>query len=351
MSAWNLLEFEPVEAPARERDVDTWGDVAVDVYVAMRDEARNARGFLDSVLAVAGVERVVVADDASTDATASIVAQVALHDARVRLVEVPAAARPVPSPKARALSYAIEFAPPVAPLLFFTDADLRFSPHALRAGERFRRARNAQMVSFWPRVHSPSLWSECFAPLVTLVLLQWLPMRGLRGSDPRFAAATGQAMLVETRRYMSGGGHASIASPVEDVALARALKRAGARLALGSGATIATVRGYGGLEANARGYGRSLYFGAGSTGALVAAAWLCAAFVAPCYFAARGSAAGYVGVAASLFSRTVLACIMRESPRSIALAPLGGALGAYAAIRAILDGTGGRIAWRGRRLR
>jgi cellulose synthase/poly-beta-1,6-N-acetylglucosamine synthase-like glycosyltransferase len=62
----------------------------VSVLIPARNEAANIAGCLDAALASIGCEvEVVVMDDGSTDATASIVQAYAARDPRVRLVQAP----------------------------------------------------------------------------------------------------------------------------------------------------------------------------------------------------------------------------------------------------------------------
>ncbi|MHB8212954.1 MAG: glycosyltransferase family 2 protein [Vulcanimicrobiaceae bacterium] len=324
---------------------------SVDLYVAMRDEESNAAEFLRATLAVPGIARLIVAQDGSQDATPAILATVCDTVEKMHVVTVPVPSCVHPSPKARALGQAIAAVPPIAEWLLFVDADVRLEAGAVGALIAFARKRRVGAVSAWPRVATPTLWSLLLSPTVTLFLTQVLPMRIARGTDPRFAAGNGQMFLISRQAYLRSGGHAALVHPVEDLDLARALKRCGTRIALASAAGIGSVRGYGSLTANLWGYGRSLVFGVGPVGCIAVALWQGAAFVAPFVFAAMGMTAGLVGVSAVLAARAVLAVRMRQSSWGIVLAPLTGLLAAAAALIAIVDRKRGRIRWRGRALR
>lgn len=316
----NLAEFPRLEPRT--------GDERVDVYVAMRDEAGNARAFLDMALALENVERVVVADDDSGDATGRIVNRYAARDARVRYHRTSGGKR-------SALASAVRAFAPQQRWVLFLDADVRLEPRAVDAIVAYARARNAAAASAWLRVEPASIWSHLFAPLVTLFLLQCLPMRAARGTDPRFAAGNGQCFLVRADAYARSGGHAALSEIVEDVALARSLKRAGYRVALASAASVGSVRGYGSFGANMRGFGRSLYYGAGAAGCVFVAVWQIALALAP----------------VPLYCARVLSArLMGESVGSVLLAPLGAVAGACLAAYALIEGVTGRIAWRGRRI-
>lgn len=320
LEAMNLREFPLLESAS--------GGEPVDAVVAMRNEQENAAAFLDAVLSSPQVARVIVADDGSSDATLDIVRAYARRESRIVVLQAQRAG------KAAALAQAASTA--TAPWLLFLDADVRISAGAPGALVAFARGRGAAAASVWPFVQNASAAGMLFAPLVTLFLLQLLPMRLARTPDPRAAAGNGQCFLVRADAYRRCGGHAGVAGPVEDVALARALKRAGYVVALASGAAIARVEGYATFGEAARGYARSLYFGAGTAGVFGTLAWLSMLLISPVPLYA---------------ARILTATRMRESAASIALAPVGIACGIAAALYALVAGGRGRLTWRGRVLR
>lgn len=316
----NLSEFRRV-SPVRDPE-------PVDVYVAMRDEAENAQAFLATLLCDSSVARVVVADDASTDATASLVAAAAAHDPRIAYVRVNGG-------KSAALAAAVAAYAPRTRWIAFVDADVRLRCGAAGALVRYAQTRDAAAATAWLCVDAPSLSSKLLAPLVTLFLLQALPMRAARGTDPRFSAGNGQCFVVRADAYEQCGGHAAIREIVEDVALARALKRSGFRVALASGAAIGSVRGYATLRANLRGLGRSLFYGAGPAGCVAFALWQMSLLLsAPTLY----------------LSRAISGWSMREPLAGVLLAPAGTALGVVLGVNALVQGLRGRLAWRGRHL-
>lgn len=320
VEALNLREFPLLQPGAC--------DETIDAVVAMRDEERHAAAFLDAVLAAPRIARVIVTDDGSSDATFSILQAYAQSDARVVVQRARGAGKsPALAQGAAAAS---------APWLLFLDADVRITAAAPDALVAFASERNAAAATMWPRVRDTSFAGMLFAPLVTLLLLQLLPMRLARTSDPRAAAGNGQGFLVRADAYAASGGHAAVTSPVEDVALARALKRAGYTVALASGASIATVEGYASFGEAVRGYARSLYFGAGIAGSAATLLWLLILLLAPLPLYA---------------ARVLTASRMHESALSVALAPLGVACGIVSTLHALIAGSCGRLEWRGRALR
>ena len=313
----NLREF-PELAPAEEGE-------PVDVYVAMRDEEEHCEAALRALLATRGVARVIVADDASADATATIASSI--PDDRLVVFKTSGG-------KSAALTNAVAYHPPRAPWVLFVDADVRLAPGAAYALQRFARRRGMHAATAWPKVRPPSFWSMLMAPSFTLFLLQLMPMRLARGTDPRFCAGNGQCFLIRTDAYLHAGGHEP-ADIVEDVALVKRLKRAGFTVALASAAGIAAVEGYRTYGQNARSIGRSLFCGAGPIGCVTAALWLLCLLLSPLMLYP---------------ARIATAWRMRESIASVVLAPLGIVLTLAAVLLALFEGLNGRIEWRGRRL-
>ncbi len=242
---------------------------SVDLYIAMRDEAKNARPCIESFLAQPELRRAIVVDDGSSDETRAILDRIAREDARVRVYSVPADAPMQASPKARALAAAVAAAPIEAPFALFADADVRALPGALGATVDARKALGVAAVTGFPRIRVRDLAAAGCAPLARMLLLEAFPMRAARGTDPRFSAGNGQWFLVEREAYARSGGHAEIDALVEDIALARALKRSGARVACVDAREIAVVDGYAGLQASLDGLGRSLLGEVGLLGSML----------------------------------------------------------------------------------
>lgn len=335
----NLAEFGELRAARGPRR-------SIVACIAMRDESANARACIDSLLAQPEIAAVFVADDGSRDATPAIVRSLAQTDPRIRPLAPPAGER---RPKVGALAAAAELARMLPHrYVLFTDADVRFGPGSLGGALAMLRLRRAQALSAWPRVAASTPWDRLFGQFVVGLLLHALPMHAARGTDPRFAAANGQLLLVERDAYERSGGHAALDTLVEDVALARALKRSGARIALASAARVAESRGYGSLRANVQGYGRSLFFGAGFWGCIAFGAWQSLAFVAPWLLLGSATAPAVVAVAAALASRAALAARTGEPLYRALLVPVEGACGALGGFTAAWLGVARGYRWRGR---
>jgi hypothetical protein len=118
--------------------------------------------------------------------------------------------------------------------------------------------------------------------------------------------AGGQLLVVRASAYRAAGGHAAVRDRVlEDIELARAVKRSGGRIALADGSALATCRMYGSWRELVDGYGKSLWASFGSpAGAAAAVALLVTLYVLP---PLTLSAAGLAAYALAVAGRIVTA--------------------------------------------
>ena len=210
---------------------------------------------LAAVLDQRGVEdlRVVVVDDGSTDGTAAVVG--AIPDARVRLLT---AGPPPPGwlgkPHACATGAAAGDDPPDDEVLVFVDADVRLFPDAIAAAVAVLDEHGLDLVSPWPRPLAEGArraTGPAAGPLAVGDDAAAAPGRAL--PPPSLAAANGQFLVLTRRGYERAGGHAAVRGEVlEDIALLRAVKRAGGRGVPIDGSRLAACRMYDGWPARAR---------------------------------------------------------------------------------------------------
>lgn len=331
----NLGVF-PALAPARYSGID------VVACVAMRNEEQRASRCIASLLAQPGISGVIVADDDSSDGTAAIAEQFARIDPRVRVVRANGSKRAALAAAAQAAQHFAHR------YLFFTDADVELDPGALGALVRYAQRTGAGAVTAWPRTANGSWADRLLIPAITLLLLHALPMRASRAGNAKIAAGNGQIFLIEWDAYSACGGHAAIGSPVEDVALAQNLARAGYPAVFASASRFASADGYGSMQNAVQGLGRSLYCSGGVPACLGFALWQIAAFVLPFALLPFAIVPASVAVAAGVSSRWIVAARMREPLLPALFVPLSGIVCAAAACAAAVLGLRGSLTWRGR---
>ena len=188
---------------------------AVSVLIPARDEEGSIRAAVESVLASEGVTlEVVVMDDASADATAAIVAEIATRDGRVRLEQAPALPRGWNGKQHAcwALAHTASYE-----RMCFMDADVRLEPRALVRMLGFQEESGAALVSGFPRQVTGTTLEWLLLPLIHFVLLGFLPLPGMRRTtNPGYAAGCGQFLLVRKKEYFASGGHAEIRETMHD---------------------------------------------------------------------------------------------------------------------------------------
>ncbi|MFF5178388.1 glycosyltransferase [Micromonospora sp. NPDC000316] len=286
------------------RPTDRPGEVdePVAVLLPLRDEAARVTPCLRALLAQRGVPdlRIVVLDDGSTDGTSDVVRAVVGDDPRVTLLSGVA-----PPPgwlgKPHACWQLATRADPAATVLVFVDADVVLAPHAVAAAVTELRAAGATLLSPYPRIVVATAADRLVQPLLQWLWLTFLPLRAMeRSRRPSLAAAGGQFLVLDRAGYTTTGGHAAVADKIlEDVELARAVKRAGGRIALADGSRLATCRMYDNWPQLRDGYSKSLWATFGHPGAAAAVVtMLLLLYTAPPLVALVGVVAAAPGVAA-----------------------------------------------------
>jgi hypothetical protein len=254
----------PMPAPAA-----SGGEALISVLIPARDEQHNIGAALDSVLSDAGDDvEVLVLDDDSADATATIVASRAARDPRVRLLrgaplEPGAWGKPIACARLAEAARGSD--------LVFMDADVRLAPGALRQLRAERARSGAALLSGVPRQVTLGFAERLIVPLIHFVLLGFLPLVAMRRSmHPKFGVACGQLMIVTRDAYFAAGGHRAVASKVHDgMALARSLRRAGFRTELADFTGAARCRMYRSWPEVASGFAKNAHEGLGSPGGIV----------------------------------------------------------------------------------
>ncbi|MCC5925219.1 MAG: glycosyltransferase [Bacteroidetes bacterium] len=130
-------------------------------------------------------------------------------------------------------------------ILMFIDADVWLEPDAVRSVVHSFKETQSDAITVWPQQHLGSQKERIVLPLVYFTLMTMLPAIYVR-RDPKwmpsfirpyfrtaFAAACGQCLAFTRSAYNSIGGHACVREEiVEDVELAKALKRNGRTISM-----------------------------------------------------------------------------------------------------------------------
>ncbi|GIF68105.1 glycosyl transferase [Asanoa ishikariensis] len=333
----------------------------VAVLLPVRDEAARVEPCLRSLLGQRGVPElaILVLDDGSTDGTADLVRAVAGDDPRVRLLT----GAPLPPGwlgKPHACQQLADAADPSAAVLAFVDADVVLEPGAVAGAAALLRSAGVGLLSPYPRIVVGSWGERLVQPLLQWSWLTFLPLRALeRSARPSLAAAGGQFLVVDRSAYRTAGGHAGVRSSVlEDIELARAVKRSGGRIALADGSRVAACRMYGSWGELAAGYTKSLWASFGSAfGASAVVGLLLLVYVVPVLLTVAGLAsssallvlAGCIGYALGVLGRVASAAATggRWWPDALAQ-PVSVLLFGWLVVRSFRLRRAGALRWRDR---
>jgi chlorobactene glucosyltransferase len=336
------------------------------IIIPARDEEENIERCVECLVAQdypAGRWRVLVVDDHSQDATASIVGRMAARHGQVELLRSP----PLPAGwvgKSHACWCGARAVLGETQWLCFVDADVTLAPATLSSAVAAATLRNLDLVSLAPHQELRSFAERLILPC-GLILLSFLQnLRRLQARTGRDVTATGQFMMVRRDAYQAAGGHAAVCGAIcEDLELARRLKASGYSVLLMGGESLLAARMYTGWETLWPGLAKNLIdtFGgpvATVTVALAALVLAWAAVVIPLvdlaswFIGVRGAGIALcLALAASgaAFGLHIAAASYFRIPFWYGLIfPIGYSVGAVMAIDSVRLRLSGKVSWKGR---
>ena len=226
------------------------------IIPARNEEASIARA-VESVAAQAEIEEVIVINDQSTDGTASILTELSERVAKLKILttgELPTGWT--------GKNYAVSIGAAAAKgdWLLFTDADTYHLPGAARRALDDAAEHDAVLVSYSPEQELGTLWERAMIPFVYWRLSRHYSYARVNDRATPDAAANGQFLVVQRDAYDGVGGHSAIAGEIlEDVALAKRVKRAGGTIYFAPGYGIVRTRMYRDFRAMWQGWTKNLY--------------------------------------------------------------------------------------------
>ncbi|MFF0854195.1 glycosyltransferase [Streptomyces sp. NPDC003280] len=250
-----------VRLPPR-RSPGAWPPVCV--VVPARDEAAVLPASLPSLLAqdYPGRAEIVLVDDGSTDGTGELARELSRRHGGLPLtVDSPGEPPAGWTGKLWAVRHGIGLARARDPeYLLLTDADIAHAPDSLRELVAAARTGGFDVVSQMARLRVESLWERLVVPAFVYFFAQLYPFRRIGRRGSRTAAAAGGCVLLRADAAVRAGIPDAIRQAViDDVALARAVRRAGGHVWLGLAERVDSVRPYPRLHDLWRMVSRSAY--------------------------------------------------------------------------------------------
>jgi glycosyltransferase involved in cell wall biosynthesis len=212
------------------------------VIIPARDEEGDLALSLQSVLGQENVDlEVIVVNDHSRDQTGAIAEAMARSDSRVRVLHDPVLP-PGWLGKCNAMQQAAAMAS--ADVLLFTDADIIHNPRCFVTALAEMEQRRLDFLSLFPRMQLVSVWENIIWPSLTGGMALFATA-GIEDPASPDALAAGAFLMVRARVFHALGGFEPIKHEMlDDVALAKLIKRSGYRVGFRAAPELLSVRLY-----------------------------------------------------------------------------------------------------------
>ncbi|MGC8866063.1 MAG: glycosyltransferase family 2 protein [Bacteroidales bacterium] len=233
----------------------------VSVLIPARNEEQNMGWLLEDLFYqdYKNLE-ILVYDDMSEDRTREVVAKHSARDARIRLLRGETLPQGWLGKNHACHQLSLEAR---GHFLLFLDADVRLHPAAIASAMSYLKSNQLDALSVFPTQIMKTRGERAVVPLMLWVLLTLLPLPLVtRSRFSSLAAANGQFFLYKAHSYHTYRWHQLFRGHrVEDVAIARALKKQGLRLATLLGNRLINCRMYVGYPQALQGFAKNFpYF-------------------------------------------------------------------------------------------
>ncbi len=223
---------------------------SIAVVIPARDEADVVGEAVHSLLqqSCASAIHIFLVDDGSTDGTAEVAREAALHSQRPQALTV-ICGQPLPdgwTGKLWAVRQGIDRALRLHPqFLLLTDADIKHAPENVATLVAVAERGGYDLASFMVRLHCRSLPEQLLIPAFVFFFFMLYPPEWIRNPHRKVAGAAGGCMLVRPEALERAGGVAAIRGEIiDDCALARMVKRSGGKVWLGLTSDTNSLRPY-----------------------------------------------------------------------------------------------------------
>ena len=233
----------------------------VSILIPARNEENTIGGLLHSISQQSYSNyELFVLDDQSEDNTGGVVEELALKNPKITLLR----GKPLPEGwlgKNWACFQLAQHAQ--GEMVLFLDADVRLSINAVKAALYHMQKNHVVMLSCFPTQKIDSLGEWVVVPLMNWLVLSLLPLRTVtRFPYKSLTAANGQFILCDKEAYNVIGGHRAVFDQVvEDMEIARLLKKRGYRIMTVLGNDAVTCCMYEGFVESIKGFSKNFYLG------------------------------------------------------------------------------------------
>ena len=235
--------------------------------------------------------------------------------------------------------------------LLFMDADVRPGSDFLRRFAGWCGAGEATLVTALPRIRPSGLGDGLLIGMVPWSVFTLLPLvLAERHRNPAFSFANGQMMGFSRGTYRRLDPHSQVRSSLlEDVEIARLVKRAGGQALIGDATDLAAVEMYSGLREAFDGFSKnSAVICGGKLQAVVCAALLGLVNLLPLALGIAGASPAWalVGTSMALYGASV--SVLRLPLWYAVFCPVAMVLGVTVMLRSVVWHSMRRVTWKGR---
>lgn len=233
----------------------------VSVLIPVRNEENNIPILLNSLLLqdYQNIE-ILVLDDNSTDNTYQVIQDYSIEYNNISTIK----GGPLPDGwlgKNWACHQLSNFAK--GDIYIFVDSDVFLKSNAITSLLSFYYKYDLDALSVFPTQIMNSFGEKLVVPLMNWILLSFLPLFLIRKSKFKsFIAANGQLFMFSKEIYRQVGGHEAVKSnPVEDMELAKNVKKNGFKIATFLGSELVKCNMYSGFMSSINGFSKNFYNG------------------------------------------------------------------------------------------
>lgn len=250
----------------------------VSVLIPARNEEIKIGDLLSDLAKMKGSAiEIIVFNDQSTDQTEAIVKHHTAKDPRIQLIN----SEGLPEGWLGKNNSCYQLARQAnGDYLLFLDADVRVEKGIIEKAVAVVDKHKLGLLSIFPKQLMHSLGERMTVPNMNFILLSLLPLALVRKLKfPSLAAANGQFMLFRSDTYYATQPHEKFkANKVEDIEIARYLKREDIKIACTTGDSSISCRMYAGFDEAVHGFSKNVINYFGNSYLLATLFWLITSF-------------------------------------------------------------------------
>lgn len=324
----------------------------VSAIVPARDEERTIERTVRALLAQTYPQlEVIVINDRSVDATGSILEHLRKEDSRLVVIT---GEEPPPGWLGKVWALHEGSRRARGELLLFLDADVIYQRDAIAAAVAELEESDSDLIALMPLLETHGFWESVVMPNLGVFLFTMLPVwLANRTRVPLLAIGGGPGNLVRRASYDLAGGHEALHDAVvDDVALARLVRRSGGRTTVVRADHCISVRMYHGLREIISGFTKNAFavFGYNYFVAFFFLAVAIVFHILPYALALTGDAVALVTIGLIAVTRVIVFVPLRYRIDNAILGhPLMTAVWCWILLRSVwFTGIRRQLHWRGR---